>query len=135
MAFGMADELKLGDNVRGYLVTVTMQELAAISRQKGGTEAAPYSLAGLGDLLTTATSTDSHHHALGMQLARGERDNLTGEGTHTIRLISKLNLIDTRHYPLMRLIQEIVLADSDVRKKWQHYLDGTFRNHFQEKYP
>jgi len=41
MAFGMADELKLGDNVRGYLATVTLQELAAISRQKGGTEAAP----------------------------------------------------------------------------------------------
>ena len=127
MAFGMADELKLGDNVRGYLATVTMQELAAISRQKGGTEAAPYGLAGLGDLLTTATSIDSHHHALGMQLARGERENLAGEGTHTIRLIGQLNLIDTRVYPLMRLIQEIVLAESDVRGKWQNYLDGTFR--------
>lgn len=127
MAFGMADELELGDNVRGYLATVTMQELAAISRQKGGTEAAPFGLAGLGDLLTTATSVDSHHHALGMQLARGERDNLAGEGTHTISLIGKLNLIDTRHYPLMQLIQEIVLTDSDVRKKWQYYLEGTFR--------
>jgi glycerol-3-phosphate dehydrogenase (NAD(P)+) len=127
MAFGMADELKLGDNVRGYLATVTMQELAAISRQKGGTEAAPYGLAGLGDLLTTATSTDSHHHALGMQLARGERDNLAGEGTHTIRLISQLSLIDTRHYPLMQLIQEIVLTECDAREIWQRYLDGTFR--------
>ena len=127
MAFGMADELKLGDNVRGYLATVTMQELAAISRQKGGTEAAPYGLAGLGDLLTTATSTDSHHHALGMQLARGERDNLAGEGTHTIGLISQLSLIDTRHYPLMQLIQEIVLTECDAREKWQRYLDGTFR--------
>ncbi len=127
LAFGMADELKLGDNVRGYLATVTMQELAAISRQKGGTEAAPYGLAGLGDLLTTATSTDSHHHALGMQLARGERDNLAGEGTHTIGLISQLSLIDTRHYPLMQLIQEIVLTECDAREKWQRYLDGTFR--------
>jgi glycerol-3-phosphate dehydrogenase (NAD(P)+) len=126
MAFGMADGLKLGDNVRGYLATVTLQELAAISREKGGAEAAPYGLAGLGDLLTTATSTDSHHHTLGMQLARGERDNLAGEGTHTIELIGKLNLIDTRRYPLMRLIQEIVLTDSDVREKWQYYLDGTF---------
>ena len=126
MAFGMADELKLGDNVRGYLATVTLQELAAISRRKGGTEAAPYGLAGLGDLLTTATSIDSHHHALGMQLARGERDNLAGEGTHTIKLIEQLNLIDTRHYPLMHLIQEIVLTESDVREKWQNYLDGTF---------
>jgi len=128
MAFGMADELRLGDNVRGYLATVTLQELAAISRQKGGTDAAPYGLAGLGDLLTTATSTDSHHHALGMQLARGERDDLAGEGTHTIELISKLDLIDTRHYPLMKLIQEIVLTDSDVREMWQHYLDGTFQS-------
>ena len=126
MAFGMADGLKLGDNVRGYLATVTLQELAAISREKGGTEAAPYGLAGLGDLLTTATSTDSHHHALGTQLARGERDNLAGEGTHTIELIGKLNLIDARQYPLMRLIMEIVLTDCDVREKWQSYLDGTF---------
>jgi glycerol-3-phosphate dehydrogenase (NAD(P)+) len=126
MAFGMADGLKLGDNVRGYLATVTLQELAAISREKGGTEAAPYGLAGLGDLLTTATSADSHHHALGMQLARGERDNLAGEGTHTIELIGKLNLIDARQYPLMRLIKEIVLTDCDVREKWQCYLDGTF---------
>ncbi len=127
MAFGMVDELKFGDNVRGYLATVTLQELAAISRQKGGTEAAPYGLAGLGDLITTATSIDSHHHALGMQLARGERDELEGEGTHTIKLISKLGLIDTRNYPLMRLIQEIVLTECDAREKWQHYLDGTFQ--------
>jgi glycerol-3-phosphate dehydrogenase (NAD(P)+) len=126
MAFGMADGLKLGDNVRGYLATVTLQELAAISREKGGAEAAPYGLAGLGDLLTTATSVDSHHHALGMQLARGERDNLAGEGTHTVELIGKLNLIDASQYPLMRLIMEIVLTDSDAREKWQHYLDGTF---------
>lgn len=127
LAFGMADGLNLGDNVRGYLATVTLQELAAISRQKGGTEAAPYGLAGLGDLLTTATSTDSHHHALGMQLARGERDNLAGEGTHSIELLGKLDLIDTHQYPLLRLIQEIVLTDSDVGKKWRHYLEGTFR--------
>jgi len=127
MAFGMADQLELGDNVRGYLATITMQELAAISRQKGGTAAAPFGLAGLGDLLTTATSTDSHHHALGMKLARGERDNLSGEGTHTIGLINKLNLIDTQQYPLMRLIQDIVLSDCDAREKWQLYLDGIFR--------
>ncbi len=126
MAFGMTDELKLGNNVRGYLATVALQELAAISQEKGGTEAAPYGLAGLGDLLTTATSTDSHHHALGMQLARGERDNLGGEGTHTIQLVNELNLIKTSQYPLMQLIQDIVLTGGDVRQKWQRYLSHVF---------
>jgi hypothetical protein len=24
-------------------------------------------------------------------------------------------------------MQEIVLTDSDIREKWQYYLDGTFR--------
>lgn len=126
LAFGIADELKLGDNVRGYLATVALQELAAIAQEKGGTAAAPYGLAGLGDLLTTATSVDSHHHALGMQLARGERENLAGEGTHTLSLIGKLKLIDTRQYPLMQLIEDIVLNGGDVREKWQDYLDHAF---------
>lgn len=126
LGIGIADELKLGDNVRGYLATVALQELAAIAQGKGGTAAAPYGLAGLGDLLTTATSVDSHHHALGMQLARGERDNITGEGTRTIRLVNKLNLIDTGQFPLMRFIEDIVLNGGDVRQKWQDHLDHVF---------
>ena len=126
LVFGMADELKLGDNVRGYLATVALEELAAISEEKGGSAAAPYGLAGLGDLLTTATSTDSHHHSLGMRLARGERDNLAGEGTHTIQLVGELNLVETRKYPLLNLIQEIVQRGGNVRQKWQNYLDNNF---------
>jgi glycerol-3-phosphate dehydrogenase (NAD(P)+) len=126
LAFGIADELKLGDNVRGYLATVALQELAAIAQEKGGTASAPYGLAGLGDLITTATSVDSHHHALGIQLARGDRDNITVDGTHTIRLVNKLALIDTRQYPLMHFVEDVVLNGGDVRQKWQTYLDRAF---------
>ena len=56
MVFGMADELELGDNVRGFLATATLQELDRIVLHQGGLPGTPYHLAGLGDLITTATS-------------------------------------------------------------------------------
>ncbi|AEJ01683.1 NAD-dependent glycerol-3-phosphate dehydrogenase domain protein [Nitrosomonas sp. Is79A3] len=62
--------LKLGDNVRGYLAVVALQELSQIVLTLGGQADSPYHLAGLGDLITTATSESSHHHELGRRLTR-----------------------------------------------------------------
>ena len=68
--FGIADGLELGDNMRGWLAVETVREIEAIVTALGGAAATPYSLAGLGDLITTATSAGSHHHELGRKLAR-----------------------------------------------------------------
>ena len=103
MAFGMADELSLGDNTRGFLTVNALQELSAIVQHLGGESATPYRLAGLGDLITTATSAGSHHHELGRRLVRGET-NLKGEGIHTLAMIEKFQLFDTKAFPLLRLL-------------------------------
>lgn len=103
MAFGMADELNLGDNTRGFLTVNALQELSAIVQHLGGESATPYRLAGLGDLITTATSAGSHHHELGRRLVRGET-NLKGEGIHTLAMIEKFQLFDTKAFPLLRLL-------------------------------
>jgi len=75
IAFGVADELRLGDNVRGFLAVIVMEELRSIVKTMGGKAATPLRLAGLGDLITTATSEGSHHHELGIKLARGETED------------------------------------------------------------
>jgi glycerol-3-phosphate dehydrogenase (NAD(P)+) len=72
LLFGIADELKLGDNTRGYLAVSCVRELSAVVTQLGGLATSAQGLAGLGDLITTATSQGSHHHELGRRLARGE---------------------------------------------------------------
>ncbi|WP_177186279.1 hypothetical protein [Nitrosomonas sp. Nm166] len=77
MAFGMADELKLGDNMRGYLAVAALHELNQIVHLIGGQTGSPYHLAGLGDLITTATSEGSHHHELGRRLVREETDDIS----------------------------------------------------------
>ena len=123
MAFGMADELNLGDNTRGYLSVCALQELSAIVRNLGGEAATPYRLAGLGDLITTATSAGSHHHELGRQLVRGET-HLKGEGVHTLAMIEKFQLFDTDRFPLLRLIAACVRAPRSTARLMGDFIQG-----------
>lgn len=108
MAFGMADELNLGDNTRGFLAVTALHELSAIVQQLGGAPATPYRLAGLGDLITTATSAGSHHHELGRLIVRNQRAALKGEGVHTLAMIEQFRPLDSAGFPLLRLIATCV---------------------------
>jgi len=117
LAFGMADALELGDNVRGFLSVQALHELAFLVATLGGQTATPYRLAGLGDLITTATSRGSHHHALGQRLARGERSDLAGEGTHTLALLRQHPRVGTGTCPLFHMIDVIVRTPVDVRSR------------------
>ncbi len=120
--FGVADELKLGDNMRGHLMVAAIAELSGIVQSFGGQAHTPYSYAGLGDLLTTATSAGSHHHALGQQLVRGEWEDISGEGVHTLRMVEKYRLLEWRAYPLFALSHDIVTAPETLHERVQDYL-------------
>ena len=117
LLFGVADELGLGDNVRGYLAVAVQAEMARIVVQMGGCESSARQLAGLGDLVTTATSAGSHHHELGRLLARGEHEELRGEGLHTLEMVRTLDLIDTGAYPLFRLVQELLEEPGSIEAR------------------
>jgi glycerol-3-phosphate dehydrogenase (NAD(P)+) len=122
MAFGMADGLKLGDNVRGLIAVLALRELSALSQQLGGHSDTPIGLAGLGDLMTTATSAGSHHHELGLRLARGEREDITGEGVHSLQIVRERGLIDFGQFPLFRLVEGLVREPEDLTGQWQRFI-------------
>lgn len=124
MAFGMADELALGDNVRGYLMVSALRELDAIVQRMGGRPRTPYHLAGLGDLVTTATSEHSHHHTLGRRLARGESDGIEGEGPRTLAMVRALALLDETEFPLFAFVHGIVEDPRDAPRRFEAYLEG-----------
>ncbi len=126
LVFGMADELQLGDNMRGYLSVAALRELDRIVLAMGGQAGSPYHLAGLGDLITTATSEDSHHHELGRMLAREESDGIEGEGIHTLEMVSRHRLFNTADYPLFQLIHELVRSPRGVRNRIDEYLQQVF---------
>jgi glycerol-3-phosphate dehydrogenase (NAD(P)+) len=120
--FGVADELKLGKNMRGHLMVAAMAELSGIVQSFGGQARTPYSYAGLGDLMTTGTSEDSHHHTLGRQLARGEWSDISGEGVHTLRMVEKFQIFDWRAYPLFSLARDLVIEPEKLNERLEDYL-------------
>lgn len=122
LAFGIADELQHGDNMRGFLAVTALQELNEIVSNMGGQTGSPYHLAGLGDLVTTATSEGSHHHELGRMLAREETQGIEGEGIHTLKVVGKYHLFNRTDYPLFNLIHKIVTAPYNVREQFDAFL-------------
>jgi glycerol-3-phosphate dehydrogenase (NAD(P)+) len=120
--FGVADELKLGKNMRGHLMVAAIAELSGIVQSFGGQAHTPYSYAGLGDLMTTGTSSDSHHHGLGCKLVRGEWDDISGEGVHTLQMVEKYHVFDWRAYPLFSLSHDIVFTPKRLRERLEEYL-------------
>jgi glycerol-3-phosphate dehydrogenase (NAD(P)+) len=120
--FGISDELQLGANMRGHLMVAALSELSAIVKMFGGEAHTPYGYAGLGDLLTTATSENSHHHELGRKLASGLWSDISGEGVHTLQMVEKYQLFDYQAYPLFTLISEIVKTPASLKIRLDAYL-------------
>lgn len=117
--FGIADGLGLGDNVRGMLSVEALSEMVAIVATMQGDPLTPYTLAGLGDLITTATSSDSHHHELGIMLASNDRTSLTGEGVNTLHTLNDRQTIDLEKYPLLQIISNIVMTGANAKQSLQ----------------
>ena len=113
IVFGMVDQLALGDNARGFMTVSALHELKSIVQKLGGKSDSVYDLAGLGDLIATATSENSHHHALGRKLARGDRSDIKGEGVHTLQMVEKHALFPWSEYPLFSLLHEVVVGKRD----------------------
>jgi glycerol-3-phosphate dehydrogenase (NAD(P)+) len=122
LAFGMADELGLGDNVRGWLAVTALAEMDALVQRLGGLPGTVHGLAGLGDLVTTATSPHSRHHLLGRRLARGEDLGRAGEAIHTLAVMSRHRLLDLTGLPLLRCIYRVVRDRAHARTTFEELL-------------
>ena len=71
IAAGILDGLGLGVNVKAALLTRGLAEIFRLGVAEGAQPMTFAGLAGLGDLLATATSTHSRNRALGLAIGRG----------------------------------------------------------------
>lgn len=72
IATGLADGLDLGLNARAALITRGLAEMARLGRALGGRVESFMGLAGMGDLVLTATGDLSRNRRVGLQLAEGK---------------------------------------------------------------
>jgi glycerol-3-phosphate dehydrogenase (NAD(P)+) len=71
IAAGISDGLGLGHNARAALITRGLAEIARLSAALGGHPQTVMGLAGVGDLILTATGDLSRNRRVGLELARG----------------------------------------------------------------
>ena len=97
IASGILSGLELGQNAKGLLISRGLVEMIYLGQALGGEISSFIGLAGIGDLVTTATSTSSRNFTCGYKFAEGK--NLeqvlsemeeTAEGINTIRIVKQL---------------------------------------------
>lgn len=130
---GAADALKMGDNIRGFFIYEAVHELETIMTDLGGRPETARGPAGMGDLITSATSPFSHHRAIGADLAAGRSDKIAAggehirsEGVHTARRVREHGTVRPGRYPLFDLACDFLTGPLDLQPALARYLDRRF---------
>ncbi len=123
IAAGIADGLGFGDNTKGALLTRGLAEMARLGVALGARAETFAGLAGLGDLVTTATSRHSRNRNLGEAIARGRsledarRDlGMVAEGVPTARAAVELARARQLELPISEQVYAVLFEKKDPRQ-------------------
>ncbi|MEM7070848.1 MAG: NAD(P)H-dependent glycerol-3-phosphate dehydrogenase, partial [Pseudomonadota bacterium] len=72
IAVAISDGAGLGENARSALITRSLVEIARLVKASKGSVESVFGLAGIGDLMVTATSVHSRNYRFGYALGRGD---------------------------------------------------------------
>jgi glycerol-3-phosphate dehydrogenase (NAD(P)+) len=120
IAAGLVDGLGLGYNARAALITRGLAEMARLVEALGGQPATVMGLAGMGDLLLTATGPQSRNRTFGELVGKGNsvdaaRDALGGqvvEGMFTTEAALALAQAHGLDLPIATEVQRLLKGES-----------------------
>jgi len=118
---GVVSGLELGENARALFITRSLAEVIRIGTALGGDVKAFLGLAGIGDIVATASSRYSRNFTVGLRLAKGETlqhiidtSDEVAEGINTVRITKLL----AEHYkvraPILRVIYRVLFDGLSV---------------------
>ncbi len=123
LAAGILEGLGLGHNTRAALITRGLAEITRLGVALGAEPATFAGLAGMGDLILTATGPLSRNHQLGVELGRGKRldEALAGlatvaEGVNTARSAVTLGERHGVELPIAREVTEVLFRGKPPRR-------------------
>ena len=122
MAMGIVcDHPAYGQNFNGAFIHLALTEMRQLIVCLGGEASSAYGLSGLGDLITTALSSDSHNRHMGNLLAEGltveeikARLPVLPEGYNSLYQALQLATLNKTAMPLAGLIQQRVEQQIDT---------------------
>ncbi len=120
IAVGVGDGLGYGDNSRGALISRGLAEMVRFGRVFGGEERTFFGLAGLGDLVATATSSHSRNRYVGYHLGKGESIDeilrgmkMVAEGVYATDVVHRLAAEKGIDMPITAAVWRLLHGESD----------------------
>ncbi|MEQ1747333.1 MAG: NAD(P)H-dependent glycerol-3-phosphate dehydrogenase [Saprospiraceae bacterium] len=126
---GVLGGLGLGRNIQGLLIARGLAEMVYFGKSLGASSQAFIGVAGIGDLVATATSTSSRNYTFGMRLAKGEtaaqvRETMPelAEGVRTLRIAHQLARQYKLHVPITATLHGVVFEGLAVEKALEYLM-------------
>ena len=120
LAVGIAKGLGYGDNTCAAMMTRGMEEIRRLGLQMGCRERTFFGLAGIGDLIVTATSNHSRNNRCGMMIGQGmsaedavKKVGMVVEGINALPAAVKLCEKYGMEMPLIEAVRDVVQNHAD----------------------
>ena len=121
---GIALGLGYGDNTKAALITRGMAEITRLGTAMGCQSQTFYGLAGIGDLIVTATSVHSRNNRCGMLLGQGvppqeavKQVGMVVEGIHALTAAMRLAEKYRVDMPIVQAVNAVVNEGADPRSE------------------
>ena len=131
---GIALGLGFGDNAKAALITRGMAEIVRLGRAMGCQEQTFYGLAGIGDLIVTATSIHSRNNRCGMLLGQGvapakavKQVGMVVEGIHALQAAVILMEKYQVEMPIVTAVNAVVNGGADPRAEVLRLMEREMR--------
>jgi len=126
---GIIGGLGLGRNVQGLLIARGLAEMIYFGKSLGASSQAFVGVAGIGDLVATATSKNSRNYTFGTRLATGEtvdtiRETMPelAEGVRTLRIAHQLARHYKLHVPITTMLHAVVFERYPIEKALEYLM-------------
>lgn len=121
LAAGMSDGLGYGDNAKAAIITRGLVEITRLGKAMGCHEKTFFGLAGIGDIVVTATSVHSRNHKAGYLLGQGhslektlEEVGQVVEGIYALEAAKQLEEKYQVELPIIDVVYEVAHNKLDV---------------------
>lgn len=127
---GILGGLGMGQNIWAMLISRGMVEMINLAKALDIDSKGFLGVAGIGDLVATASSTKSRNYSLGVRIAKGEtieqiRANMTelAEGVRTIQVMKKL--CDTHNIPapITQTLYKVVFNGEEIMDSLEYLIN------------
>ena len=113
----------LGKNIQAMLITRGLLEMVHFGKALGSTSEAFLGIAGIGDLIATATSINSRNFSFGYRIGQGEtleqiKSSMPelAEGLRTVKIATYLAKANKMHVPITQTIYRVIYEGMEVER-------------------